>query len=258
MPLFNGSLTKSSFGHPCSAIYMPAVKHTGGTMPKGPKGEKRPADVTAAAADQKNCTISLLFYGMARPSVDGSRSVGGACQKERERVMTIATIGIDLGKNSCSLAGAGRHGRGGAAPSPVAGQARRVPAPPAGVRGGDGGVLRRASPRAALRGAGPRGAADVAGIRPAVREGAEERRPRRGGDRRGGDAADHAVRGAEVGGAARPADVAPGAVAAGERPHAADEPAAGDPARAWNHGGEGPAGSRSRARRPARRRRGRG
>ena len=140
--------------------------------------------------------------------------------------------------------GAGRHGRGGAAPSPVAGQARRVPAPPAAVRGGDGGVLRGASPRAGLRGAGPRGAADVAGIRPAVCEGAEERRPRRRGDRRGGDAADHAVRGAEVGGAARPADAAPGAVAAGERAHAADQPAAGDPARAWHHGGEGPAGAR--------------
>ena len=55
------------------------------------------------------------------------------------------------------------------------------------------------------------------GVRPAVREGAEERRPRRRGDRRGGDAADDAVRGAEVGGAARPADAAPGAVAAGER-----------------------------------------
>ena len=137
--------------------------------------------------------------------------------------------------------GAGRQGRGGAAPAPVAGEARRVRGPAAALRGGDGGVLRGASPRAGLRGAGPRGAADVAGIRPALCEGAEERRPRRGGDRRGGDAADHAVRGAEVGGAARPADAASGAVAAGERPHAADQPAAGDPARArrsrWRRAG---------------------
>ena len=52
--------------------------------------------------------------------------------KGRERVMAIATIGIDLGKNSCSLAGLDASGRGGAAPSPVAGQARRVPGPAAG------------------------------------------------------------------------------------------------------------------------------
>jgi len=43
---------------------------------------------------------------MARPSVDRSRSVGGVChEQEGERVMSVAPIGIDLGKNSCSLAG---------------------------------------------------------------------------------------------------------------------------------------------------------
>ena len=40
---------------------------------------------------------------------------------------------------------------------------------------------------------GPPGAADVTGICPALRQGAEERRSRCGGDRRGGDPADDAV-----------------------------------------------------------------
>ena len=44
---------------------------------------------------------------------------------------------------------------------------------------------------------------------------------------------------AEGGGAARPADAASGAVAAGEPPDAPDEPAASDPSRAGHHGGEG-------------------
>ena len=150
--------------------------------------------------------------------------------------------------------GAGRHGGGGASPSLFPREARGVPRRAAAVCGGDGGLLRGASPRAGLRDARPRGAADVAGIRPALCEGAEERRPRCGSDRGGGDAADHAVRGAEVGGAARPADAAPGAVPACERADAADESAAGDPARARDHGGEGTPCPRPRARGPARRR----
>ena len=139
--------------------------------------------------------------------------------------MTIATIGIDLGKNSCSLAGLDGAGCGGAASSRytrerlvafLSGQTPCVVALEAccgahhlgRVFAAQGHAVRLMSPEYVA----------------ALREGAEERRPRRRGDRRGGDAADHAVRGAEVRGAGRLADAASGPVAAGERPDTADEP----------------------------------
>ena len=80
--------------------------------------------------------------------------------------MGIAVLGMDLGKNVCSLVGI------------VAMQD----------------LLWSPSSRSVVRRARTRGAADVAGIRQALCEGAEERRPRRGRDRRGGDETDHAVR----------------------------------------------------------------
>ncbi len=76
--------------------------------------------------------------------------------------MAIAIVGIDLGKNSCSVAGLDGGGAvacGGA----CRGRTRRVRGRAVGVRGCDGGLLRRASPRAALRGAGTQRATDVAG-----------------------------------------------------------------------------------------------
>lgn len=64
---------------------------------------------------------------------------------------------------------------------------------PVGLRRGDGGVLLGASHGPRTGAAGSCGAVDVAQIRPTLRQGAEERRPRCRGDRRGSDQADHAV-----------------------------------------------------------------
>lgn len=58
--------------------------------------------------------------------------------------MAIATIGIDLGKNSCRLAGLDATGAVALRRRLVAGQARRVPEPPPAVRGGEGGASRGA------------------------------------------------------------------------------------------------------------------
>src|SRR3954454_15804294 len=117
-------------------------------------------------------------------------------------MQTIEVLGIDLGKSSCSLAGLDASGAvvprrrmrretvvtfaAGLSPCAVAmeaccgahhlGRALQAPRPP--------------------------GAADVARVRAALREGAEERRPRRGGDRRGRHTPDDALRRAEERGAA--------------------------------------------------------
>ena len=166
------------------------------------------------------------IYGMARPSFAASRYRRRATGGEGAGSMQIAVLGIDLGKNSCSVVGTGRERARSCCDGGCAGRRGRARGRAAGLRGGDGGLLRGASSRPGASGPRSRGAADVAGVRPALREGAEERRPGRGGDRRGGDAADDAVRGAEERGAARPADAAPGALAAGGRADGADQPAA--------------------------------
>ena len=89
--------------------------------------------------------------------------------------MQIAVLGIDLGKNSCSIVG---FDDGGAVV--LRRRMRRegvikLAAQAEALRRGDGGVLRGASSRPCPAAPGPRGAADVAGICPPLRQGAEER-----------------------------------------------------------------------------------
>ena len=72
--------------------------------------------------------------------------------------------------------------------------ARRFLCRAAVLRGGDGGLLLGASLGASTARAGARGQADPGGAREAVRSAQQERRGRRGGDLRGGDAPGPAVR----------------------------------------------------------------
>jgi len=81
---------------------------------------------------------------------------------------------------------------------PAIGLLRRAAA----VRGGDGGVRRRAPLGPGVDRAWAHGSADPAGLREAVRQTAEERRGRRRGDLRGGAAADDALRAGEERGSA--------------------------------------------------------
>ena len=90
--------------------------------------------------------------------------------------------------------------------------------------------------------------ADPAGLREALREAAEERRRGCRGDRRGGGAADDAVRGAEVRGAAGGGDGVPDPGPAGASAHADDQRAARASRRIWCGGAD-----RRRACRPSRR-----
>lgn len=84
----------------------------------------------------------------------------------------IAVLGIDLGKNSCSLAGLDAAG--------AVIMRRRMTREGtikfvAGMRGCDGSMLWGALPGPDLRLPRPHGAADVAGIRCSLCEGAEDR-----------------------------------------------------------------------------------
>ena len=89
--------------------------------------------------------------------------------------MDIVVLGIDLGKNSCSLAGLGCVGPGYFETSDAAefggGLCQRSRA----LHRRDGSMLRRASSGARVRCPGARNAFDIAGICTPVREGAEER-----------------------------------------------------------------------------------
>ena len=116
--------------------------------------------------------------------------------------MDVSVIGIDLGKNTCSVAGMDAAGS-------VVFRRRVSRAGLVEMCVGTKAASSRWRPAAARiisAGSSPQedtGAADVAGVCAALRQGAEERRPRCGGDRRGGDAADDALRDAEERGAAR-------------------------------------------------------
>src|SRR5829696_7345854 len=55
-------------------------------------------------------SVAGKFYGMARPSFSVSATLLGTLRGE-ERTMSIAMLGIDLGKNSCSVAGLDETGR---------------------------------------------------------------------------------------------------------------------------------------------------
>ena len=106
--------------------------------------------------------------------------------------------------------------------------------------GRDGGLLRCPPSRPPTCGTGPPGATDVAGVCSALRQGAEERRSRCRGDRRGGDPTDDAVCRAESRGTARHADAASRPRPPGRRAHGVDQSAPCHPARARDHH---PAGS---------------
>src|SRR5207248_4265542 len=80
-----------------------------------------------------------------------------------------------------------------------------VCSPISGLRGGNGSVLRRASSGASARGPGARGPIDVAGVCSPLRQGAEERRPRRRGDCRGIASSNDAFCPVEKRGTVRPA-----------------------------------------------------
>jgi len=90
--------------------------------------------------------------------------------------MSIVILGIDLGKNSCSLVGFDADGS-----AVVRRRMRRdgvvaIRRKTTALHDGDGSVLRRPSHGSVAGGTGARGPADVAGICAALRQGAEERR----------------------------------------------------------------------------------
>jgi hypothetical protein len=107
-----------------------------------------------------------------------------ACPGRRveDEPMDVDVLGIDLGKKSCSVVGL--DGACGAASAVAAGEHRSASGKAVRLHGRDGAALGPAPPRTAAGRAGTRGAANVAGICSSLRKGAEERRPRRGGDRR--------------------------------------------------------------------------
>jgi hypothetical protein len=88
--------------------------------------------------------------------------------------MDIAVLGIDLGKNVCSVVRIGRGRPSPSAASPEAASGGRVCSPIPGLRRGDGSVLRCASSGAAAGDRGARGSLDVAGICPPICQGTEE------------------------------------------------------------------------------------
>ena len=89
--------------------------------------------------------------------------------------MDIAVLGVDLGKNVCSVVGLDASGavvmRRKVRRETLIALAEKLA--PCVV--GDGGLLRRSSSGPRVRGSRSRGPADVAGICAALREGAEER-----------------------------------------------------------------------------------
>ena len=131
----------------------------------------------------------------------------------------IAVVGIDIGKNSFHVVGLDRARCDCAAAEVVAWPGGSTLCQHATVPDRHGGLRRRASSQPQAQGAWSRCPADAGEVRAALLEGTEERLPRRGGDRRGGAAADDEVRGDQDRRSARPAGVAPGARAAGQPAH---------------------------------------
>ena len=89
--------------------------------------------------------------------------------------MDIVIVGIDLGKNSCSVAGLDASGRVVLRRRMRRSVLENFVQRSSALHRGDGGVLRRASSGPGIRGSGARGPPDVAGICSPVCEGAEER-----------------------------------------------------------------------------------
>ena len=170
---------------------------------------------------------------MARPSSLQRRLAGPP--EGRSGTDADRGAGDRPGQEQLQRGGAGRGGAGRPASTPAPGRGHQAGGRDAELPRGDGGLLRRPSPRSRAPGAGPPGSADVAGVRAALRQGAEERRSGRGGDRRGGDPADDAVCRAQERGAARHADAAPRPGPARGRAHGADQPAARRAAGARHH-----------------------
>ena len=123
----------------------------------------------------------------------------------------IAVIGIDIGKNSFHVVGLDESWRNRAASEVVAWPGGSTLCQYAAVPDRHGGLRRCASSQSQAQGAWARCAADAGEVRATLFQGTEERLPRRGGDRRGGAAADDEVRGDQDRRSARPAGAASGA-----------------------------------------------
>jgi hypothetical protein len=126
----------------------------------------------------------------------------GSPANQEEEGMDISVLGIDLGKNVCSVVGLDASGavvmRRKVRRETLIALAEKLSRCVVGMRG--------SSSRPRVRRPRPRCPADVARICPALHQGAEERRSRRRGDRGGGDAADDALCRTEEPGPARHAD----------------------------------------------------
>ncbi len=140
-------------------------------------------------------------------------------------IATISVLGVDLGKNVCSVVGLNSSGavvmRRKMRRETVIGLAEKLPPCVVAME-----ALRRPSPRPAVRRPRSRRPADVARIRPPLCQGAQERRSRRRGHRGGRDAADDAVRRTEEPGSARHADASPISRPSGRRADGSDQSAA--------------------------------
>ena len=151
---------------------------------------------------------SLMEWPAPPSGVVGSPAVQ---KEELKMVLTaISVLGVDLGKNVCSVVGLDATGavvmRRKMRRETLIGFAEKLPACVVGMEACCGAHhLGRSSgsPRS-------HGALDVSRVCATLGQGAEERRSGRGGDRRGGDPTDDALRRLQERGAARHADAPPG------------------------------------------------
>ena len=212
-------------GHSGSGLLCPKIAGVATCMqsPIPPAGGEAhgPVVIRCAAASPGRVAArapigsSLMGWSGCAHALSASRLAGGTKRKEHAMSEThnsvIAVIGIDIGKNSFHV-----FCRSAIAPRP----SRPTFAWP----GGDtvrqhaslpdrhGGLCRSPSSQPPAQLAWPRCSADAGEVRPRLLEGAEERLPRRGGDRRGGPAPDDEVRGHEDRRSIGPAGAAPAQV----------------------------------------------
>ena len=125
---------------------------------------------------------------------DAGRGYEGAPSCPTNPIATVATMGIDIGKNSFHVVGLDQRGAIVLRQKWSRGQIEARLAQHAGVPDRHGGLRWRASPEPQAAIARSRCATDAGEIRAPVFERTEERLPRRGSDRRGGAAADDAIR----------------------------------------------------------------
>ena len=142
--------------------------------------------------------LIIETYGMARPFRPAALDCPGAEREERN--MQIAVLGIDL-QELLQPGGSGQHRARDRAQTLAPGQRHQVLGRPGPMPCGDGGPLWCSPPRRHPVRPGPPGSADVARGCSPLRQGPEERQPRRGSDRRGSHTADHALRRADERGA---------------------------------------------------------